>query len=283
MTPTGILRRWDALARLHGGRAERIGRSVEDRPIWAVRFGPARTGGVLLVSLLHACEYVGALTAIAVAERLLAAGTEDPLTVIPIANPDGAERARRAAFELSLGLPRGNARGIDLNRNFPPTHRRGGFWGSLPWYRSGPYPASEPETGAVISVARASRPERAISFHSFGRWIFFPPAHRRRPWPQTAAHRAAVEAAGEVTPTDYRSTQLGRWMPWFRAHGTEIDFLSGEGGAMAYLVEVSRGGFGRWGIRRAPVAFFAYNPPAPEAEIRRLADFCARLMAPPPG
>ncbi len=282
-TPSGTLRRCDRLLRDHAGRPERIGRSVEGRPIWSLRFGPEKAGGGLLISLLHACEYIGALALLAVTERALSANPDWPLAIVPVANPDGAERARKAAFDLSIRFHRGNARGIDLNRNFPPTHRRGGLWGALPWYRSGPSPASEPETAALVDLARAVRPTRAISFHSFGRWIFLPPAHRRDPWPQTAAHGRAVQAAGGARAIGYRSTQLGRWAPWFRAHGTEIDFLAGEIGANAFLIEVSRGGIGRWGLRRFPVPFFAYNPPAPEMEVDRLADFCARIMAPPKG
>jgi predicted deacylase len=280
-TPAGILGRCDRLAREHGGRPERIGESVEGRPIWSLRFGPDRPGGALLISLLHACEYVGPLALLAVARRILSAGSEIPLALVPIANPDGAERAHKAALDLSPRFYRGNARGVDLNRNFPTTHRRGGLWGSLPWYRSGPHPASEPETAAVVGLARALRPDRAISFHSFGRWIFFPPAHRREPWPRTPAHRRAIEAAGGVAAIGYRTAQLGRWAFWFRAHGTEIDFLAGEIGAQAYLVEVSRGGIGRWGLRRLCIPFFAYNPPSPESEVDRLAGMCACLMASP--
>jgi hypothetical protein len=232
---------------------------------------------------LHACEYVGALALLAAAERALSANPDCPLTIVPVANPDGAERACRAALELSFRFHRGNARGIDLNRNFPLTHRRGGVWGMLPWYRSGPNAASEPETEALVDLARTLRPTRAISFHSFGRWIFLPPAHRRDPWPRTAAQRRTVEEAGGARAIGYRSTQLGRWAVWFRAHGTEIDFLAGEIGASAFLIEVSGGGIGRWGLRRLPIPFFAYNPPAPELEVDRVADFCARLIAPPRG
>lgn len=277
-TPAGILRRCDRLLRLPGARVEAIGRSTEDREIWALRFGPDRPGGILLVSLLHACEFVGALAMLALAERLLATRADASLTIVPIANPDGAERARVSACRRTIRFPRGNARGIDLNRNFPGSHRTGGFWDRLPFYRSGKQAASEPETAAIVRLARAVAPTQAFSFHSFGRWIFIPPAHRRTPWPQTGAQQRRLESVGGSRAIGYRSGQLGRWAFWFRALGTEIDFLSAELRAHAYLIEVSRGGIGRWGLRRLVVPFFAYNPPSPQTEVDAVAELCARLI-----
>jgi len=73
-----------------------------------------------------------------------------------------------------------------------------------------------------------------LSFHSFGRWIFHPPAHRRRPWPHTRRHERLIARSG-VRPRHYRTAQLGRWAFWFRAFGTEIDFLAEEQARLAYL------------------------------------------------
>ena len=71
------------------------------------------------------------------------------LWVIPTYNPDGiARRTRR------------NARGVDLNRNFP--HK----WVDLDGnYESGRGPASEPETRAVMTFLQEIDPRRVISFH----------------------------------------------------------------------------------------------------------------------
>lgn len=278
-TPTGILRQSDRLLRSAHGRIEVIGQSYEGRPLWAMHFGRDEPGGIFLVSLLHACEFVGSLALLALAEKLVAARPGAPLTIVPIANPDGAERVRASAWNGSIRFSRGNARGIDLNRNFPGSHRAGGFWSRVPYYRSGASPASEPETAAIVRVARAAAPASAISFHNFGRWIFIPPAHRRSPLPQTAIQKRHIESIGGARSIGYRSGQLGRWAFWFRAFGTEIDFLSTELGAHAYLIEVSRGGIGRWGLRRLLVPFFAYNPPSPHIEVDAVANFCARLIS----
>ncbi len=86
---------------------------------------------------------------------------------IPVVNLDERER-------LARGCPwylRVNARGVDVNRNFPTdwtTVEHGyGFESDDPdsmTYR-GPRPASEPETRAVMSLLRAQRPDAVYAFH----------------------------------------------------------------------------------------------------------------------
>ena len=71
------------------------------------------------------------------------------LWVVPVVNPDGLARHTRR-----------NAHGVDLNRNFPHD------WADLDGnYESGPRPASEPETRAVMAFLRQVRPRRVLSFH----------------------------------------------------------------------------------------------------------------------
>jgi hypothetical protein len=278
LTPDGILRRLQGLARTHGGDAERIATTVEGRSVWSFRFGPRRTRGVFLLSLLHACEWVGALSLIDLAERVAERRPDLPLTVVPVANPDGAARAHESALRHTLRFPRGNARGIDLNRNFPPFHHGEGFWSIWPWYRPGPYPESEPETAGIVTLARRIEPAVSLSFHSFGRWFFFPPAHRRKLWAATGRHRASLERVGGARRIGYRSGQLGRWKFWFRAYGTELDFLCHEVDSLAFLVEVSRGGIGAWGPRKLAVPFYSYNPRLPRPWVEDLVPFCEALI-----
>ena len=76
--------------------------------------------------------------------------------MVPVYNPDG----------LAAGT-RKNARGVDLNRNFPY------HWANLDGnYESGPKPASEPETRAMMRFLRQVRPDWILSFHQ--------PLQRRR-------------------------------------------------------------------------------------------------------
>lgn len=127
----------------------RLGRSVRGRRIDAVRLGDrAARRTVLVVGAVHGDEPAGR----AVARRLetgpLPRRTD--LWVVRDLNPDGHAARTRV-----------NARGIDLNRNFPARWRR------LPRGRffSGPRPASEPETRVAQRFIRRIRPDLTIWIH----------------------------------------------------------------------------------------------------------------------
>ena len=105
--------------------AQLVGHSVEGRRIVAYELGdPTAARKILVVGCLHGNECAG----IAVVNRLRRLGPLDgvDLWLVPDANPDGHRSATR-----------GNAHGVDLNRNFPNHWRRlgGRFY-------SGPRPAS---------------------------------------------------------------------------------------------------------------------------------------------
>lgn len=70
------------------------------------------------------------------------------VAVLPAANPDGLAKRTRV-----------NARGVDLNRNFPAKNFRASK-------RHGPKPASEPETRAIIAAMEMLQPGRIVSIHS---------------------------------------------------------------------------------------------------------------------
>lgn len=125
-----------------------IGHSVEGRPIVSVRSetdDPALK--VLVVGSIHGNETAG----MRIARRLIATGVPArvELTVVPTLNPDGVAAGTR-----------GNAHGIDLNRNFPFDWRplNGGEY-------SGPEPLSEPESRAAQRLILSERPDVTIWFH----------------------------------------------------------------------------------------------------------------------
>jgi protein MpaA len=130
------------------GKREAIGYSVQGRPIVAQVSGdPDSPLRVLVVGCVHGNEPAG----IRVARRLIASsaprGVE--LWVVPTLNPDG----------LAAGT-RGNARAVDLNRNFPFD------WRPLDGLEySGTGPLSEPESRAAARLTRRLRPGLTIWFH----------------------------------------------------------------------------------------------------------------------
>lgn len=124
-----------------------IGYSVLGRPIRAWHLGdPAARVTAVAIASLHGDE---------AAPRAILEELRDgwPITgvnlwVVPGANPDGfAQRERR------------NAHGVDLNRNFPWAWRR------TDGRASGPRPASEPETRALMRLLRRVDPRFVVSFH----------------------------------------------------------------------------------------------------------------------
>jgi protein MpaA len=128
-----------------------LGRSVRGRAIAAVALGdPDDSRRLLVVGAIHGNEPAG----ISIARDLVA----DPpprsgliLTLTDL-NPDGVAANTRQ-----------NARGIDLNRNFPwhwrHLERRGGL------EYSGPGPLSEPESRIARSLILRVRPKITIWFH----------------------------------------------------------------------------------------------------------------------
>ena len=125
-----------------------IGHSVQGRPITAWRLGEPGRQRVVLVSSMHGDEHATAQLLHALRDgRRHVRGID--LWVVPSYNPDGIARGTRA-----------NARGVDLNRNYP--HR----WTDLDGrYESGRRPASEPETRAMMAFLTEVDPRRVISFH----------------------------------------------------------------------------------------------------------------------
>jgi protein MpaA len=127
---------------------ELLGESLQGRPIRVFHRGDPEQIRVLVVGCIHGDECAGIRVA-----RRLRNGRPRPfvdLWILPNLNPDG-----RAAHT------RQNARGVDLNRNFPFR------WEPAPRgrYYPGRRPASEPETRILMRLVKAIEPDITIWFH----------------------------------------------------------------------------------------------------------------------
>lgn len=134
-------------------RTVEVGRSVRGTPIELHIFGNG-ADRVFIFGGIHGSEPTSA----ALARQLLDHLRGDPTAyngrtvgIIAEANPDG----------LRAGT-RGNANGVDLNRNFPAKN----------WKRStqklghGTQPLSEPESNALVRAMGIVNPTRVVSIHS---------------------------------------------------------------------------------------------------------------------
>jgi hypothetical protein len=133
------------------GAVRLIGQSARGVPIRAVRVGSPRARvSILVVGSVHGDEPAGR----AIADRLLSArpprGTA--LWVIRDLNPDGHASDTRQ-----------NARGVDLNRNFPYRWQADGV--PFDTYHSGSGPLSEPESRAVARFVERVRPRVTLYYH----------------------------------------------------------------------------------------------------------------------
>lgn len=197
-----------------------IGRSVRKRPIVARRLGdPDAERVALVVGVIHGDERAG----LRVTKRLRRAhaGLEGAqLWVIETLNPDGMRAGTRK-----------NARGVDLNRNFP--HRWRGGRAPSDGYYPGRRPASEPETRAVMKFIRRIRPDVSVWYH--------------QPWGAVLACRGRPEIAARYAKLAGMGTSCrGRRLP-----GTAIGW---EGaavpGAEAFVVEFPAGAIAKGAARR---------------------------------
>lgn len=158
--------------------ATQLGVSREARPIFVRTHGAGPTN-VLIIGLIHGDEPEVFDRFDDLWLRLITAGYGGGVTLSGIAtmNPDGYAQGRR-----------GNARGIDLNRNWPASNFR-------PSGAHGPAPLSEPEAAAVHRYVQRISPDVIIVFHATDGGPFVDPDG---PQPADDLARAFVRAASTV-------------------------------------------------------------------------------------
>jgi murein peptide amidase A len=187
------------------------GRSAGARPVGLLQRGdPAIDGELLVFGCIHGNECAARDL------QPLSNGCPDPASEIffvPNLNPDGFAAGNRL-----------NARGVDLNRNFPSGWRPIGRRGD-PQY-SGPRPFSEPETRLAARIIRTLDPAVTIWFHQH---------HQPRP---------LVRAWGRSIPAGRSFARLGRLpfrpLPW--PNGTAPNWQNHRfPGTASFVVELPPG------------------------------------------
>lgn len=133
-----------------------FGQTTNGLPILAHHFGHGDRK-VLILGGVHGDETEGVQLAHALIERCLAMSDwRIKLTVVPAFNLDGV-----------LAKTRGNARGVDLNRNLPTKD-----WSAVATtarYQPGPHPLSESENQALAHAidTPTAKPDFIFSLHSW--------------------------------------------------------------------------------------------------------------------
>jgi len=216
--------------------AATIGHSVQGRPIRVVsRAGAAPGRTVLVVGCIHGNECAGE----AVTRRLLAGPrpARGRLLVVSDLNPDGHAHGTR-----------GNAHGVDLNRNFPSE------WRPLHGLEySGPHALSEPESRLARALIRREHPDVTIWFHQ--------PQDVVRAWghSRSEARRFARAAGARYRSLRWPAGSAPNWQNHAFAH------------AAAFVVELAPGRLSAAAARRYARAVLSLETPIPAAPGRRQA------------
>jgi len=268
---------WERLSKERGVRYYEYGRSVRGRPLVCLGLGPTGVSRLSIVMAgIHPIEWIGVEVLATWIERFAESPTLDRrVLVFPIVNVDGFQRVEEDRRAGRRRFRRGNARGVDPNRNFPTFHAGASLGRALlPWvFRAGASPLSEPETAALVArvddaLTRGGTDLRAVSLHSFGGKVLFPYGGVwRRPQDFSELRGHAEDLARR---SGYDAVQTSRWVPGFFAPGMEIDHLYDAYGARALLVECSKRNVS---LRRPSTwvsPFDWFNPEDPRPEVERV-------------
>lgn len=148
-----------------------LGRSAQGRPVHLTRIGdPGATVRVLVVGAIHGNEPAGRAVVARLRARPPLLPGDVALWLVHDLNPDGAAAGTRQ-----------NARGVDLNRNFPDRWRLQGAPSDT--FHSGPRALSEPESRLAARLIARLRPAVTIWYHQALRLVDVGTvADRRIPW-----------------------------------------------------------------------------------------------------
>lgn len=220
---------------------------------------------VVIAAAFHGQEWITSLVALQLCADIAGAWTEGRALAgldirrvcagrrviwLPQVNPDGVEIALHGSSAAGRfappvhrlggdepGLWQANARGVDINHNFPAgwetlqkMEQAKGIGGPSPRQWGGPCPASEPETKALIHLCRRIRPRHVIALHTQGEEIYWQYGSRT-PRQSRLMAQVMAEASG------YRAAAP----EGLASHGGFKDWFIEETGRPGFTLELGRG------------------------------------------
>jgi carboxypeptidase T len=273
-----------------------IGRSVEDRPIWALRIGERRGSErkLLFMGCHHAREWIAVEVPYLLAEHLVKNAGQAPVEqwlqtgeiwVAPMVNPDGYEYSRNQ-YRLWRKNRRPNADGsigVDPNRNY------GYMWGTrnddissqVPSDDTyvGPRAFSEPETRAVRNLVARELFSGVLTYHSYSQVILYPWGYTTQPILDPVDRTAMTQLAEQmqqlikgVHGLTYRPLQSSQ-LYGIPVVGDTTDWTYGEYGVPSFTIELRPRTARQGGFILPPEEIqpaFEENLPAAQEFIQRL-------------
>lgn len=192
----GIFNDITAFFESYGGDKRVYGESEEGRPLYAVKVGRGDAVGISQYSI-HAREWVTGLLSLEHIRR----GVQAAVWFLPCTNPDGVLLATEGLFSVSepyrdflknininddFSLWKANARGVDLNVNFPAKWGKGAQnrFSPAPESYVGEFPLCAKESRALADFTMKVQPKFTLSWHTKGEEIYWrfhqPPLRRAR-------------------------------------------------------------------------------------------------------
>ncbi len=250
-------------------RLEKIGTSLEGRAIWALLLSTTPHANdknalskpaIIFDGMHHAREIMTPEVVLDVAQTILpeARSKNSPLAnilsrwniwIVPMLNVDGNNvvwtknsywRKNAHADENSKVF------GVDLNRNYP--FMWSGCNGSSGSKNSDTYrgdqAASEPESTALIGLARRVLPTASLSYHSFSEFVLYPFGCGELRSSENLLHATLGKEMADMLPSDSNdgSTYVAEtpWKLLYSADGESMSFMHSEFGATAFTFEINQ-------------------------------------------
>ncbi len=270
-----------------------LGHSVEERPIYGICFGDGdhRKPELLYYALTHSMEYVGNAALMETMRRLSqhngAAEHAEKIEkmnvwMIPVLNPDGYVKIEeQLGRRLGFAAGRKNARGVDLNRNFPVAFYhipRSIFAGSpvkaSPYYR-GASPCSEPESQVFRDFILGHNIKMSLSFHSFGGALLFPYSYTKK---KCRDYDLFVQICEEMTHRQENPYSVKPGCDLYNANGEMEDWLYDECRILALCMEIGKIGFNLEYPATWLNPFYWANPYDPRAELDNITPAALHLI-----
>lgn len=246
-----------------------IGRTIENREIWAVRIGSSPEGGpskpaVLFMAGHHAREHLSVETPLRIFDDLIGRYAANDTRIrnlldsreihfIPAVNPDGLEYdiegGRYKSWRKNRKRNSDGTWGVDLNRNYSYQWGTGGSSnrGSSDTFM-GSHPFSEPETQAIRDYVEAHENiSILLSFHTFSKLILYPWGHSYNPL--TDARDRAVHETMARAMAQWNGYAPKQSSELYIASGDTTDWSYGEHRIISFTFELDPGSqFGTGGF-----------------------------------
>ncbi|OGK09278.1 MAG: hypothetical protein A2W80_19000 [Candidatus Riflebacteria bacterium GWC2_50_8] len=231
---------------------ESIGKSFEDRDVWALKISDNPTKNeeepaALIMGAHHSREWPSVEVPMATAKQMLTEYASNPeiknlvdnreTWIVPMVNPDGViySMEKSKYWRKNRRKNADGSYGVDPNRNY------GYQWGNAGASNSGSAdtyhgtgPFSESETTNIKKLAEREKFQASISFHTYSELILYPFSYAYNiPNPDS---KVFVKMAGDMSRFNKYTPKISADL--YPAMGDTDDFLYGELKVLSFTFEL---------------------------------------------